>query len=135
MFYVLAFLFIVLPLSEIAVLIKVGSWAGLGNTILIIIGTGILGATLARAQGLKILFDIQNDLNQGAMPTDKLMDGFLILLAGIVLLTPGFITDVAGFFVLWPPGRRLVKQWITRLFEGRTRHDRGNIRHYRQDDI
>jgi len=61
MFYVLVFLFIVLPLSEIAVLIKVGSWAGLGNTILIIIGTGILGATLARAQGLKILFDIQND--------------------------------------------------------------------------
>jgi len=135
MFYIFIFLFIVFPLAEIAVLIKIGSYLGLASTILIIIGTAVLGATLARIQGLKVLVEIQHDLNAGKMPADKLIDGLLILLAGVVLLTPGFITDAMGFFVLWPGGRRIVKKLLMRGFQKRMQQHEVNMRYFRQDDI
>ncbi len=112
MLSVLIVIFVALPLVELALLIKAGSVWGAANTILIVILTGVLGATLARAQGLQALFHIQRDLQQGVMPTDKLVDGFMILAAGLVLLTPGFITDAVGFFVLWPWGRSWVKKIV-----------------------
>lgn len=115
----LIIIFIALPLAEITLLIKAGSIWGAGNTIFLVILTGILGAALARAQGLQVLFHIQRDLQQGVMPTDKLVDGFMILAAGLVLLTPGFITDAAGFFVLWPWGRAWLKKIIMNNFRNR----------------
>lgn len=132
MFPVIVFIFIVLPLAELALLIQVGTWVGVGHTILLIVLTAILGASLARYQGLKVLYEIHSDLSQGLVPTDKLLDGVLILVAGVLLLTPGFITDAAGFFFLWPRGRRFVRETLRRYFAKRLREKSGviDVQHY-----
>ncbi len=113
MFLRLLLLFTVVPLVELFLLVKLGTIIGIGPTVLIVICTGVLGAWLARSQGLGVLRRITEDLNQGRMPTGSLVDGLLILIAGAVLLTPGLITDALGFFLLLPPGRALVRKAIT----------------------
>ena len=117
MFGYLVLLFTILPAIELALLIKIGSNIGVGNTFFIIIFTGVLGAYLARLQGFLILRKIQDDLNRGIMPNDQLTDGLMILVGGIVLLTPGFITDVFGFLLLIPWTRTLIKKWFRKKFE------------------
>ncbi len=121
MFGYLVFLFTVLPALELMLLIKIGANIGAGNTIFIIIFTGILGAYLARLQGFLVLNKIQNDLNQGVMPNAQLVDGLMILVGGIVLLTPGFITDALGFILLIPWTRSIIKKWSIRKFENMIR--------------
>ena len=118
MFGYLVLLFTILPAIELALLIEIGSNIGVGNTLFIIIFTGVLGAYLARLQGFLILRKIQDDLNRGVMPNDQLMDGLMILVGGVVLLTPGFITDALGFLLLIPWTRMLIKKWFKRKFEG-----------------
>lgn len=110
----LILLFTVLPAVELALLIKVGSIIGAGYTVLIVISTGVAGAYLARLQGFLTLRRIQEELNQGIMPADALFDGFLILCSGILLLTPGFLTDIIGFIGLFPFTRYLLKRWLKR---------------------
>ena len=117
MFLIFVLFFIFLPLIELSILIRVGSIWGASSTILLIILTGVLGAHLARSQGLRVILQIQDDLQKGIMPAEKLLDGLLVLIAGLVLLTPGFVTDVLGFFVLWPQGRKLVRKGIIYLFQ------------------
>ncbi|MCK5082042.1 MAG: membrane protein FxsA [Candidatus Omnitrophica bacterium] len=117
MFVYLVLLFTILPAVELALLIKIGSNIGLGNTLFIIIFTGVLGAYLARLQGFLVLKKIQNDLNRGVMPNDQLIDGLMILVGGVVLLTPGFITDTIGFLLLIPWARALIKKWSRKKFE------------------
>ena len=117
MFTYLVLLFTILPAIELFLLIEIGSNIGAGNTILIIILTGILGAYLARLQGFLVLQKIQNDLNKGMMPNDQLTDGLMILVGGIVLLTPGFITDAFGFLLLIPWTRALIKGWFNIKFK------------------
>ncbi len=109
--------FILIPLVELAVLIKVSQYIGFGSTLFIVIFTGVTGAYLARSQGIATLKKIQQDINNGVMPTDKLFDGALILCGGISLLTPGFITDALGFMTLIPFTRHLIKGWIKRKIE------------------
>ncbi|MBU3912084.1 MAG: FxsA family protein [Candidatus Omnitrophica bacterium] len=113
----LILLFTVVPLIELALLIKIGQYIGAGNTIAIVILTGITGAYLAKMQGLITLRRIQEDVNQGIMPTDKLFDGVLILCSGILLLTPGLLTDTAGFVGLIPLTRNLFKRWLKSKIE------------------
>ena len=108
----LILLFTVVPLIELALLIKIGQYIGVGNTIAIVILTGITGAYLAKMQGLITLRRIQEDVNQGIMPADRLFDGVLILCSGILLLTPGLLTDIAGFMGLIPLTRNLFKRWL-----------------------
>lgn len=110
----LILLFTLVPIIELALLIKVGQHIGVANTITIVIATGILGAILAKSQGLKTLRNMQRDLGMGIMPADPLFDGLMILLGGILLLTPGLITDVIGFLMLIPYTRTLVKLWVKR---------------------
>ncbi|MCA9399021.1 MAG: membrane protein FxsA [Candidatus Omnitrophica bacterium] len=117
MFFALVILFTVLPALELALLIKIGGHIGVINTIFIIISTGVLGAYLARLQGFLTLNKIQASLNEGKMPSSELMDGLMILVGGIVLLTPGFITDTIGFLLLIPWTRALVKIWLQQRFE------------------
>ncbi|MBN1870512.1 MAG: FxsA family protein [Candidatus Omnitrophica bacterium] len=117
MFGYLILLFTILPALELALLLKIGSNIGVGNTLLIIILTGVLGAYLARLQGFCVLRKIQDDLNLGILPNDQLMDGLLILAGGILLLTPGFITDTFGFMFLIPWARSLIKKRIRSKFE------------------
>jgi UPF0716 protein FxsA len=93
----LLILFIAIPVVELYILIEVGKKIGSLTTIGIIILTGILGTYLIKSQGFMILRKIQNDLNEGIMPRDSLIQGAIILLGGVLLLTPGFITDITGF--------------------------------------
>jgi len=124
MFPQLLLLFISVPLIEVLILIKLGSLFGFWPTIFLVIGTGILGAYLAKLYGLTIWYKIQQDLQAGLMPADKLVDGLLILIGGIVLLTPGLLTDILGFMLLIPFTRnyfkRFVKTKLKKMSEGQT---------------
>lgn len=113
----LLLLFILVPVAELALLIELGKRMGLAATLGLIVGTGILGAWLARQQGLGVLSKIRLELDQGRLPTGHLVDGALILVAGAVLMTPGVLTDALGFFCLIPPGRRVLKDYLGRRFE------------------
>ena len=117
MFFRLLALFILLPLAELALLLQVGRWIGLGWTLAIVVATGFLGAALARRQGLRAWLAIQAELRAGRMPGGSLVDGLLILIGGIVLLTPGLLTDLAGFLLLIPGSRALLKRSLTRRFQ------------------
>jgi UPF0716 protein FxsA len=112
MFLRLLLLFTVVPLVELFLLVKLGTVIGIGPTVLIVICTGVLGAWLARWQGLGVLRRVSDDLAQGRLPADALIDGLLILIAGAVLLTPGLITDALGFLLLVPQGRALVRRTV-----------------------
>ena len=113
----LILLFTVIPVIELSLLIKVGQHIGMGYTLVIVVLTGVTGAYLAKLQGLCVLRKIQDDVNQGRMPADKLFDGVLILCSGLLLLTPGFITDIVGFMGLIPYTRWMFKRWLKRKIE------------------
>lgn len=117
MFTYLIILFTVLPAVELAILIHVGGYIGAANTIMVIILTGIAGAYLARIQGFFVIQKIQQSMAQGNMPTDEMLDGLMIFCGGIVLLTPGFITDIMGFLLLIPWTRALIKNIIRTKFQ------------------
>ena len=104
--------FTLIPLVEIYLLIKLGQNFGAITSILLVIFTGILGAYLAKMEGLRTLFRLQETLHEGGMPGEELLDALLIALAGLVLITPGFITDAVGFLLLVPFTRMLVKNWL-----------------------
>ena len=114
MFVRLAMLFILVPLVELYLLIQVGSLVGVEITIGIVVVTGLVGAWLARFQGLKVLNEVRASLSVGEMPAEALIDGLLILVAGAVLLTPGLLTDALGFGLLIPRGRRIVRSLVRR---------------------
>ena len=117
MFMRLVAVFVLLPLAELALLIQVGRAIGLLSTLVIVVLTGVIGAALARKQGLRAWLAIQAELRQGRMPAAALMDGLLILIGGIVLLTPGILTDLLGFALLLPPTRNALKRSLRRRFE------------------
>lgn len=112
----LILLFTVLPAAELYILIKIGQKIGGMNTILIIILTGVFGATLAKMEGLRVLTGFQKDLQKGIMPTDRLIDGIMILVGGVLLITPGFVTDGFGLVLVVPftryPLKHLIKRYI-----------------------
>lgn len=112
----LLLLFTVVPLTEFVLLTWLATEVGLLPTILLVLATGALGAALARQQGLATLMKIQQQMASGKMPADALFDGALILVAGAVLITPGMLTDAAGFALLIPPVRALVKHYLKRRF-------------------
>ncbi|OIP70817.1 MAG: membrane protein FxsA [Candidatus Infernicultor aquiphilus] len=116
-------LFIAIPVVELYILIEVGKKIGSLTTIGIIILTGILGTYLIKSQGFMILRKIQNDLNEGIMPGDSLIQGAIILLGGVLLLTPGFITDITGFIFLIPAGRKIVKKYLLKWLKGKIKED------------
>jgi len=118
----LLFLFIAVPAVELVLLIKLGGLIGLLATVAIIFFTGALGATLARWQGLSVLRQIQTQMAQGRLPTNALFDGVIILLAGALLLTPGFLTDIVGFLSLVPGVRNMIKRTIQKRVEKSIQH-------------
>lgn len=124
MFLRLLLLFTVVPLIELALLIQIGRVIGLAATIAIVLLTGIVGATLARWQGLATLRRVQTEMAEGRVPTDALVDGLLILVAGAVLFTPGLITDTIGFLLLIPPTRAAVRRALVDAFRRRVQPGR-----------
>ena len=109
--------FTLVPVVEIYLLIKVGSQIGAAKTVLIVIATGFAGAYLARTQGLQTMLKVRLNLQRGHLPTEELLDAVLIFIAGVVLLTPGFITDAAGLLLLIPETRNLAKRHLRKRFE------------------
>ena len=112
MFFKLFLAFTTIPLVEIYLLIHIGSVFGGFTSIALVFFTGLLGAYLARIQGIKTLFKIQESIKEGRMPSGELLEALLIVAAGIVLLTPGFLTDTIGFLLLLPNIREIVKSWV-----------------------
>ena len=112
MAFILFILFAVLPVMEIYVLIKVGSHIGALNTIILMVVMGVVGSWLARMQGFLIVNKVQTSLNQGLMPAEELWDGMLILAGGILLVIPGFISDILGILCLIPWTRLLIKVFL-----------------------
>jgi UPF0716 protein FxsA len=121
----IVFLLIALPIIEIALLIAMGRQIGLTATVALLLFTALLGAFLARRQGLQVLRKMQAEMAAGRPPAGQLLDGVLILLAGALLIFPGVLTDVLGFFCLLPAGRNFLKAWLRRWFEAGVR--RGSI--------
>ena len=94
--------FTLIPIIELALLIEIGSYIGVIPTIFLVVITGIVGATLARNQGMIIIRKIQNKLSTGEIPTSDMIEGLLILIGGVTLLTPGILTDITGFLLIIP---------------------------------
>ena len=109
--------FTIIPVVEIYLLIQIGSAFGVFTSIALVIFTGFLGAFLARIQGMQTLFRIQESLREGRMPSAELLDALLIGVAGLVLLTPGFLTDTAGFVLLIPSTRNAIKSWLRKKIQ------------------
>lgn len=122
LFFILTVLFIVIPAVELTLLILFGQISGSAIwPILLVLGTGFLGAALSRWQGAGVYWRIQSELRLGKLPTTSLLDGFLILIAGLLLITPGILSDLIGISLLIPPVRLIYRglaiRWIKRYFQ------------------
>ncbi len=123
----LLLLFVVLPAVELALLIELGSRFGTLHTLALIVITGVVGASLARGQGLTVVRQIQNEVAEGRLPAHSLVDGVIILLAAALLVTPGVLTDAFGFLCLVPAFRSLVKRAFWRRLERAVAENRVNL--------
>jgi UPF0716 protein FxsA len=115
----LVLLFVVVPIVEIYVLIQVGDEIGVLWTIGLLVLVSVVGAWLAKREGIGVWTRMQHQVSAGRMPGIELVDAFLILLAGALLLTPGFVTDVLAIVLLIPPTRALVRRGLRRTLVGR----------------
>ena len=102
LFRIFLILFITIPLVEIAILINIGKIIGAGYTIALVIGTAFLGVSLLRIQGISTLAKVQSNIAKGQLPATELIEGLILLISGVLLLTPGFFTDMLGFLMLVP---------------------------------
>ncbi len=118
-FAILLFLLISIPLLEIYLLISVGRVIGAGSTVLVVIVTAIIGAWLLRLQGLHTLAKVQSATEAGKLPAVELVEGVILLVCGVALLTPGFFTDAIGFIALVPNIRGRVAEGLLRHFLNR----------------
>ena len=113
--------FLIIPIIELYLLIKLGGIIGAFNTILIILITASLGAYLAKSQGLQVFRQIQETMNQGRIPGNELLNGLFVLIGSFALLTPGFLSDAIGISMLIPQTRkiyvRITKEIIRKKIE------------------
>ena len=118
-----------IPLAELYVLLEVGRSIGAGTTIGLVVLTAVLGAWLLRWQGLATMARAQAALNAGELPAVELVEGLILLLTGVMLLTPGFITDVIGFICLLPAiRRRIARGFAARMIARNVQHRRAGGR-------
>ena len=109
MLFKLFLLFTLVPIVELALLIELGSHIGSLTTVVLVVITGVAGAALARNQGLLVFQRLRSSIGQGQSPGDALIDGVLIVAGGLLLLTPGILTDGLGFSALLPPSQQLIR--------------------------
>jgi UPF0716 protein FxsA len=115
----LALLFVIVPLLELALLIQMGQWVGFWPTITLVVFTGVSGAWLTRMEGLRTIWRLRNDLAHGRIPGQAIMDGMAVLAGGAFLLTPGVLTDLVGFGLLFPATRHLIQKRFMAQLERR----------------
>ena len=130
MLFKLFLAFTIIPFLEIYLLIEIGSHLGALNTVIIVVLTGFLGALLARFQGLQTMLKVRETLNRGEMPAEELLDALLIFVAGVVLLTPGFLTDIAGLLLLIPQTRLTFKRWLRKKIDEWIQRNQINVNFY-----
>ena len=128
MFLRLFLLFAIVPTAEIYVLFVLGNAIGWQSTIALVIVTALVGSTLARSQGLQVLRQIQLELAEGRLPTVSLIDGLMILGGGLLLLTPGILTDCVGLAAVIPGTRHVMKRWIKAKLRGMIQSGSVNFR-------
>ena len=116
----LLLLFVGFPVLEVSVFISVGSLIGLWLTLATIIATAIVGAFLLKKQGLAALYNAQENINNGRLPLEDLFDGLFLIVSGLLLITPGFVTDGIGFLLFLPQFRVLLKRFISNVLVART---------------
>ena len=129
---IILFALLATPVAEIAAFIEVGGRIGVWPTLGLVVVTAIVGTALLRYQGLRTLYKVQETLNRGALPVDEVFDGFFLVIAGALLLTPGFITDAVGLLLFAPPVRAAIKSLIRRNMAvragaGRTRRGADHV--------
>jgi len=112
-------LFILIPFVELHLLMLVSMRIGFINTLLLVIITGALGASLARGQGARALGEIRRDLAAGVLPGDSILSGLLVLVGGVMLITPGIMTDFVGLLLLLPPVRKMLVPLLKKHFAGK----------------
>jgi UPF0716 protein FxsA len=113
----LALLFVLLPVVELALLIRMGQLVGFWPTVALVIGTGWAGAVLARMEGMRVLARFQQELVVGRIPGQAILDGASVLVGGAFLLAPGILTDLAGLALLFPPTRKVIQRWVRKRLE------------------
>ncbi|SDH85464.1 FxsA family protein [Halanaerobium congolense] len=116
MFYKFLLVFILVPLIELYFLLKISQFIGVFTTVMVIIFTGAAGVSIAKRQGYQVVNNIRSTLNAGKMPTDDLISALLILIGGVTLLTPGFLTDITGFLLILPGSRDLIGSVVKKYF-------------------
>jgi UPF0716 protein FxsA len=118
-FPILLILFVAVPVIEIGLFIQVGGFLGFWPTILLVLITAIAGASLVRSQGLQTLLSVQSRLQQGELPAQQIIEGVMLAVAGVLLLTPGFMTDAMGMIVLLPmPRAMLARKLMSKVTVG-----------------
>ncbi len=125
----LVLLFVLTSLVELAILVYLGFIIGILYTLLIVVATGVLGAVMARHQGMATLSKIRSSVECGTIPSNELFEGVLVPAGGLLLLTPGVITDIFGLALLVPKTRRTIAHWLGRVI--RRRIEMGNIRYWK----
>jgi UPF0716 protein FxsA len=105
-------MFIFVPIIEIGLFISVGGYLGLWPTIALVLITAFVGASLVRSQGLQTLMSVQNRLQQGELPAQQILEGVMLAISGVLLLTPGFMTDALGMLVLLPAPRAAMAKYL-----------------------
>ena len=121
MLRLLILLLIVLPIVEWTILFKLGQTIGWAPTILLVLGTGLAGAALARIEGWKAMMRVREQMAQGVLPAAEMFDGLLVGVAGVLLLIPGVLSDLLGLVLLVPPTRRVVRRGLMHWARGRFR--------------
>lgn len=101
-------LFTLVPLVELYLLLLVGRLVGFWPTVAMVVGTGVLGASIAKREGLRVLNEYRTTISQGRMPEEGLLGAVVVLVGGILLVVPGVLTDLTGLLLLFPPTRRIV---------------------------
>ena len=124
---VLAVLFLVVPIVELAVIIQVGQAVGVWNTIGLLILMSVLGGWLMKKEGLGVLRRIQRTIEAGRVPSTELVDGVLIVIGGALMLTPGFLSDLLGMSLLLPPVRAVVRRIAAKRLTIAATHRTGGI--------
>ena len=130
MFSLLFLLFVGVPLVELWLLLQVGERVGAMPTIALVIGTGVLGANLARREGMRTIEKINATMAQGQMPHEALLDGLAIFLGGTLLLTPGILTDILGFSLLIPFTRPLLLSGVASWMKKKMQSGQASVTFY-----
>lgn len=128
-FAILLALLVIVPLAELTLLLLLARYTDWWIALALVVSTGLLGSALVHRQGWRTLRRVRDQLGAGRVPADSIMDGAMILLAGVLLLTPGVLSDLFGISLLIPFMRRIYKDWLIGWFADRF-HVRGMLSHF-----